>query len=235
MPKVKVAKKSVFIDMTPMVDMAFLLVTFFMLATTFRPEEPVIVDLPQSVDSIPLPDVEVMQITFSKDGRVFITCARQETKLEWIKEMEGSGMHPDLALTPEEEKKFSLLNSFGMPISSIKEYLDTKPEERRSLFEGGEQPGIPTADIDGDSLHTELGDWIKAGMVAGNRIAQAKYPGDESKGMRIAIKGDRDADYTTVKRVLKILVDNKDFTGNRYNFVTNLDGAQFMETQTPPK
>ena len=109
MPKVKVAKKSVFIDMTPMVDMAFLLVTFFMLATTFRPEEPVIVDLPKSVDSIPLPDVEVMLITFSKDGRVFITCDRQETKLAWIKQMESDDMHPDLKLSDEEEKKFSLL------------------------------------------------------------------------------------------------------------------------------
>ena len=86
--------------------------------------------------------------------------------------------------------------------------------------------------IGNDSLHTELGDWIMTGMVAGNLIAQQKYPNDPSKGMRIAVKGDRDADYATVKKVLKILQDKKIL---RFNLVTDLDGTQFAEEMKKEK
>jgi biopolymer transport protein ExbD len=72
MPKIKKARISVKIDMTPMVDVAFLLLTFFMLTTQFRPPEEVQITLPSSHSAFKLPESNVMLITISKDGRIFL-------------------------------------------------------------------------------------------------------------------------------------------------------------------
>src|ERR1041384_1185732 len=71
MPKAKLPRKSTNIDMTAMCDVAFLLLTFFMLATKFKPEEPVVVKTPSSISEIPLPDVDIMLLTVDQKGRIF--------------------------------------------------------------------------------------------------------------------------------------------------------------------
>jgi len=72
MPKIKKARIPVKIDMTPMVDVAFLLLTFFMLTTQFRPPEEVTIALPSSHSAFKLPESNVMLIEISKDNRVFL-------------------------------------------------------------------------------------------------------------------------------------------------------------------
>lgn len=72
MPKIKKGRVNIKIDMTPMVDVAFLLLTFFMLATQFRPPEEVEVILPDSNSQSKLPETNVMTITIEKKGRIFI-------------------------------------------------------------------------------------------------------------------------------------------------------------------
>ncbi|MBI1806113.1 MAG: biopolymer transporter ExbD [Ignavibacteria bacterium] len=72
MPKIKKARVSVKIDMTPMVDVAFLLLTFFMLTTQFRPPEEVQIVLPASHSAFKLPESNVMLVTLSKDNRIFL-------------------------------------------------------------------------------------------------------------------------------------------------------------------
>lgn len=72
MPKIKKRRVSVRIDMTPMVDVAFLLLTFFMLTTQFRPPEDVEVVLPDSNSNMKLPEKNVMTISVEKKGRVFL-------------------------------------------------------------------------------------------------------------------------------------------------------------------
>ncbi|HEY6191777.1 MAG TPA: biopolymer transporter ExbD [Bacteroidota bacterium] len=72
MPRIKKARVSVKIDMTPMVDVAFLLLTFFMLTTQFRPPEEVQIVLPASHSAFKLPESNVMLITISKDDRIFL-------------------------------------------------------------------------------------------------------------------------------------------------------------------
>lgn len=72
MPKVKKRRVAIKIDMTPMVDVAFLLLTFFMLTTQFKPAEEVEVILPESNSQSKLPESNVMNITIDIKGRIFL-------------------------------------------------------------------------------------------------------------------------------------------------------------------
>ena len=72
MPKVKTKRIGVSIDNTPLVDVGFLLLTFFMLTTQFKPPEEVQIILPSSHSAFKLPDSDVMTITISEDNRIFL-------------------------------------------------------------------------------------------------------------------------------------------------------------------
>lgn len=72
MPRIKPKRHGVLIDMTPLVDVAFLLLTFFMLTTTFKPSEEVTIDLPSSNSIVKLPPQNVITLSLSKDGRIFM-------------------------------------------------------------------------------------------------------------------------------------------------------------------
>jgi len=58
--------------MTPLVDIAFLLLTFFMLTTQFKPQEEVTIILPSSHSEFKLPESDVMMVTIAEDGRLFL-------------------------------------------------------------------------------------------------------------------------------------------------------------------
>lgn len=72
MPKIKMHRAGIRIDMTPLVDVAFLLLTFFMLTTQFKPPEEVQIELPSSNSQFKLPESDVMTLTLSKGGRIFL-------------------------------------------------------------------------------------------------------------------------------------------------------------------
>ncbi|MFZ5515817.1 MAG: ExbD/TolR family protein [Candidatus Zhuqueibacterota bacterium] len=72
MAKPKMRRVSIRIDMTPMVDVAFLLLTFFMLTTQFRPPEEVVIELPSSHSAFKVPDSDVLILTVDKDGNIFV-------------------------------------------------------------------------------------------------------------------------------------------------------------------
>ena len=197
MPKVKLSKHSPSLDMTPMVDLAFLLVTFFMLTTQFRPDEPVIVDVPSSISEIKLPERDVMIITVSKEGKVFFDLDGKYTREMLIQKIAEKY---SLKLTPLEVKNFSVLSGFGMPIENISQWLNMSKEERDHV----DQPGIPC-----DSVRNELADWIVFARISNPKL-------------RIAIKGDQDADYPKVKQVISTLQDKN---VNRFNLITNMDAS----------
>lgn len=199
MPKIKVPKKSPSLDMTPMVDLAFLLVTFFMLTTKFRPDEPVVVDQPSSVSEIPLPDKGVIMFTVDGKGRVFWNVEGQQMRKDVLDRL---GSHFNMTFDEKEKKRFSVLSSIGMPMNKLKEYLAATDDQRKTL--NAETKGIPI-----DSTNNELAVWVNV-----TRNAAPRYS--------IAIKGDREADIPTIKRVISILQDNK---ANRFALVTNLEGA----------
>lgn len=198
MPKVKVPRKSTSVDMTAMTDVAFLLLTFFMLATTAKPDEPVTVDTPSSISEIKLPESDIMQLTIDKAGRVFFMTDAQPVRADLLQRM---GEKYKIQFSPEEIKKFSLQATFGVPMSQMKQYLAMSPEEKAKTY----FPGIPT-----DSTNNELGDWIWQTRLANNNV-------------RVAIKGDRDASMPTVKRVMAILQEKN---VNRFNFITSMEAGQ---------
>src|SRR5690606_3062893 len=117
MPKVKMPRKSTNVDMTAMCDVAFLLLTFFMLATKFKPDEPVVVTTPASISEIPLPDADIMLITVDDGGRIFFSIDNKNMRKSLIENLDE---YKSLGLTEEEKNMFAIGSSIGVPFKQLK-------------------------------------------------------------------------------------------------------------------
>lgn len=195
MPKIKIPRKNISLDMTAMCDMAFLLLTFFILTTKFKPQEPVAVDIPSSRSERVVPSDSIMIITVDKNGAIFFGIDNQNHRRELIEKIANGS---NISLTEGEKEKFSTLETFGIPLKDLKTYLNMPGTK---MLEN--QPGIPV-----DSLNNELRNWIV--------FAKQVNP-----GLKIAIKGDRDSDYKFAKDVIATM---QDMNLNQFSFVTNLEG-----------
>jgi biopolymer transport protein ExbD len=178
-----------------MVDLAFLLVTFFMLTATPSQEEKLIVDTPSSISEIKLPEKDVITITVGSDKRVFYGVDGQPTRLSLLDKMSAKY---GVTFTAKEKRSFELMNSHGMPMANLKSYLAMDPAQRKKVT----QPGIPF-----DSVKNELGDWILQTRLTNPSVV-------------VAVKGDASADVPTVQRVIEVLQEKK---VNRFNLITDLE------------
>ncbi len=200
MPRAHIKRKSTAIDMTAMCDVAFLLLTFFILTSKFKTEDPVPVDIPGSSVLIKLPD-DVATITIGQ-GKVFFGVEGEAIRAQTL---ENVGQKYNITFTPTEKAKFSQLPTFGVPIASMKQYLALDPEKRKEL----KQPGIPT-----DSISNELFNWIREARVSAKALS--------NKELRISIKGDSKEEYPTIKRVIDVLQKQK---VNKFSLITSMRAA----------
>lgn len=201
MPRVKIARKSTAIDMTAMCDVAFLLLTFFILTSKFKTEDPVPVDIPASTTMIKLPESEIATITIA-EGKVFFGVEGFDVRKDMLVEV---GKRYNISFTKNELGRFAVINSFGLPIGNVKQFINMEPEQRAEI----KQPGIPT-----DSLDNQLHEWVIEARRATKRRS--------NKELRIAIKGDSKEEYPTVKRVIDILQKQK---VNKFSLITSLKGV----------
>lgn len=195
MAKVKVKRKSTFIDMTAMSDVTVLLLTFFMLTSTFIQKEPVTVTTPGSVSEIKIPESDILQILVDPQGKVFMTLDKQEDRVEVLKKV---GEEYGITFTPEEINKFRLANSFVVPISQMKAFLALSEDEQDATLK---ELGIPT-----DSTDNQFKVWVKSAR-------------EQNRNLRIAIKADQTTPYPEIKTIMTSLQDIRE---NRYNLITSL-------------
>ncbi len=199
MPKVKLPRSSPSIDMTPMVDLAFLLVTFFMLTTKFRPEEAVSVTIPFSVSQTKLPD-NVTTVSIDSAGRVFYDMDGKDTRIELIQKI-SDNFSAQLGgkLSGDDIMRFAVMGAFGVPYSQLKQYIESNEEQRKAM--NTQSKGIPI-----DSLpHDELADWVQYGYnLALSDWYDKKDKNAQVTPPRFAIKADGNAKYEVVKKVIDI-------------------------------
>jgi biopolymer transport protein ExbD len=200
MPKAKLPRKSTHIDMTAMCDVAFLLLTFFMLATKFKPDEPVVVKTPSSISEITLPDVDIMLLTVDPKGRIFFSIDNKLKRMSLIDEM---NTEKGLNLTDQEKKAFALGSSIGIPFGQLKSYLDLSGDQQKAF--DAKATGVPV-DTSVLSPNNELAAWIKTARLSNPKL-------------RICIKADGDASYPNVSKIIKTLEGYKIF---KFNLITNL-------------
>ncbi len=200
MPHAKLPRKSTNIDMTAMCDVAFLLLTFFMLATKFKPEEPVVVKTPSSISEIPLPDKDIMLLTVDTKGRIFFSIDNKLKRKALIEDIE---YEKGLKFTEAEKTAFALGSSIGVPFSQLKTYLNSTPDQQKEM--DAASGGVPV-DTSVLSPNNELAAWIKSGR-------------NTNPMLRICIKADGEASYPNVQKIIKTLEGYKLF---KFNLITNL-------------
>jgi len=197
MPKVKVPRKSTTVDMTAMCDVAFLLLTFFMLTSNFVAKEPIVVAIPSSVAEIKIPERDIATVLIDKDGKVFFGLDTQQDRKELLSNL-GKSFSVTPAFTETELNEFSKISMSGVPMEKMHAFLALKPEARDSKDAA---LGIPA-----DSLNNQFRSWMK--------IARQINP-----KLRLAIKADQQTPYKVIKGVMFTL---QDINENRYNLITSL-------------
>ena len=203
MPRLKVPRKSTSVDMTAMCDVAFLLLSFFILTTKFKPSEALTVTTPKSVSTNPAEQKKVVMVTMDKAGKVYLSVSddaadQKQTMIDQIDKTKGLGLSAA-------EKKAFLRSGFyvGVPFSQLKSYLDQPADQQAKV----NVPGIPVT----DTLNNELQTWMAA--------ANSAFEGSK---MSLLVKGDNDAKYPSFKGVMAAFKKNEIF---KFQMITDPEGV----------
>jgi len=220
MSKAKVKKQSTFIDMTAMSDVTVLLLTFFMLTSTFVQDEPVKVQTPASVSEKKIPESNLMTILVDAKGKIFMSFTNDGDK---IGTLTAVGEAYGITFTPKQQAAFKKLDSFGVPILGMANFLDL-PSDQQAKFlrpaEGQQDLDNPRVGIPTDSL--EVTD-ARGTISRDNEFKRwISYATTNNPDLQIAIKSDKSTNYPVVKKVIE---DLRDMRKNKYIFITSLKTA----------
>ena len=186
--------------MTAMCDVAFLLLSFFILATKFKPPEALTVMTPCSVSSKIAPEKNVVMITLDKDGKVYFSVSdgNPQQKQDIIDDITT---RKGISLTTAEKNNFvkNPTSYIAVPFNQLKQYLDLNPDVIKNM----RLPGIPTQ----DSTNNELLEWIRSAVAA-----------FQGRKMNIVVKGDNAAKYPSFQGVIIALKKNDQM---KFQMMTN--------------
>ena len=234
MGKVKVKKKDPRIDMTAMSDVTVLLLTFFMLTSTFLQEEPVKVITPASVSEDVVPEQKLITVLVSQNehdghGQVFMEIVGASKKddadsaftTENVKKqvLQIMAQKHNIQFSAQNYKDFAKLNAFGHPIKDLKKWLDLPVNERAEALKNS--PGIPISMTNYGGELTEFQEWIRACAEVLSMRDDATE--DIRSGKAIAIKADANTPYRMVEIVMNNLQSIK---RNKFTLMTSLKTAK---------
>jgi biopolymer transport protein ExbD len=227
MAKAKVKKQSTFIDMTAMSDVTVLLLTFFMLTSTFVKKEPITVNTPASVSEIKVPESNSMTILVDEAGKVFFS---MDDPNHLVQTAQAVGADYGVSFTDKQIESLRKISSFGVPIDKLPAYLDLRGEEQdrymqeQLQIENNPNIGIPNDTVfskkvfvdtpSGKKTYNEFQNWIRHARIIDLQ--------DGEKDLELVIKADKTTSYEVVKNVMN---DLRNLRENRYLLVTNLRTA----------
>jgi len=199
MAKIKIQKKDIWIDMTPMSDVMTLLLCFFMLTSTFLTPEPVQVTAPNSVSEVKIPEQDVLNILINPDGRVYVGTENKNYMKEMMETMTDKF---GVTLNAAQQKHFLEDAMVGAPMGKLADYLNLSTEK---MTEAIQTLGLPLDSINGGK--SEFQEWVSAARSA-------------NSDLKLAIKCDANTSYAVVKKMMSEL---QDMNENRFQLITNLD------------
>lgn len=202
MARPKIARKSTAVDMTAMCDVAFLLLSFFILTTKFKAAEAITVETPSSVSSKVAPEKDVTLVSITKDGKVYLSMDNEEVKEEVANQLNANN---GASLSPADIAAFKKANFFGTPISQVKSALQVPTDKLKADM----LPGIPAQ----DTANNEMMPWMRA-VVAAHASTGTK--------LNLLLKGDNMAKYPAFKNVITAFKKNEQF---KFQMVTNAEGV----------
>ena len=199
MAKIKIQKKDIWIDMTPMSDVMTLLLCFFMLTSTFLTPEPVQVNTPNSVSEVKIPEQDVLNILVTPEGKVFCGTENKNNMQAMLDAMLDKY---NISLNANQIKHFREDAMVGAPMSQLAAYLSLDQEK---MAEAIQKLGLPLDSVDGGK--SEFQKWVTEARNANPDI-------------KLAIKCDSKTPYASIKKLMSEL---QDMNENRFQLITNLD------------
>ncbi|MDR0541746.1 MAG: biopolymer transporter ExbD, partial [Dysgonamonadaceae bacterium] len=202
-----------------------LLLTFFMLTSTFIAKEPVAVNTPSSVAEFKVPDSNIMTILVDQQGKIFLSLDYQQDQV--VETLRAVGEDYNYTFTPKQEESFKKLKSFGVPMASMSAFLDMSVEKQDAYMRDIVNPrvGIPTDSLEVKdalgviSIDNEFKRWVSHATQIRDK---ARKGNPDVPELQIAIKADKQTSYPVVKKVMD---DLRDMRKNRYLLITNLKTA----------
>ena len=205
MAKIKIEKKDIWIDMTPMSDVMTLLLCFFMLTSTFLTPEPIKVNTPSSVSEVKVPEKDVLNILVSPEGNIFLGT---DNKLNMQDMLATVTDKFGVSLTASQLKAFKEEAMVGGSVAQLPDLYSLESEKRAEVIQ---KMSIPLDSINGGM--SEFQEWVAAAK-------------DANADIRLAIKCDGNTPYSVVKKMMSEL---QDMNENRYQLITNLDTKKQSE------
>ena len=196
MGRAKIPRKSTWVDMTAFCDVAFLLLSFFILTTKFKPPEAISVAPPSSVSSKAAEVTDQVLFTISPEGKVFLSLSEENRRVDLVDDL---NKRLNLQLTPAEVKKAAKAEFFASPAGTLKAFLNLPADQRK----GDALPGIPCV----DSTNNEVGEWLAS--------AVSVFQGEK---MNLMVKGDEQVPFPVFKLVIDAFKKNDQM---KFQVITN--------------